>query len=623
MKLDGKRALFLASILFSFGNTHAQVPALDTALAPFYHGVASGDPTLNRVVLWTRVTPPATMQVPVSWRVALDTAFTQVVKSGTTLAKPYHDYTVKVSVTGLKRNTWYYYQFMALGKYSITGRTRTLQHGMSADSIRMAVVSCSNFQTGYFHAYRSLAMRNDVDVILHLGDYIYEYGTADPSYNPSVNRGHVPAGDAVSKSDYLARYSQYRLDPDLRFLHQQYPVICIWDDHEVANNAYKDGAENHDPVTQGNWLERMTAGRQAYLRWLPIRKPNPNGDSARIYRKFDFGKLIRLNILDTRLQGRTEQLDPADPNFSDTTRTMLGQTQRDWLFSKNNNSSAKWNIVAQQVMVAPMLAFGGILNNDQWDGYPAEKDRLYDNLTQNANKNFVVLTGDIHSGWGNDLPLPGYGIFNRSASAGVEFVTPSVTAPNPYGSLSPGLIQLFNSHARYVDLSYNGYQVIDVNHSRVQCDWYGVSTITSPTYTTSHESSWYVNDGERFLREAAGPSVRPASFQVPFAPGLPMPAPPAPARTTSRAASNMTLLGMYPNPVRDLLQLQAALARPDMIRVAVYDMQGRKVYQKVFEGVEGVRLYNLSLPELPAGAYLAVISSESDVYTRTMIRKQP
>jgi len=610
----------LAAMASSFPS-RAQLPPLDTALAPFYHGVASGDPSRGRVVLWTRVTPPSGAgQIPVTWRIATDTSFLQVVQSGTAVAKPYHDYTVKVTVTGLAKNTWYYYQFFALGKYSLTGRTRTLPFGAITDSVRMAIVSCSNFQGGYFNAYEALAQRNDVDVVLHLGDYIYEYDTTVNYFNPALNRTHVPSTEAITKSDYWARYSQYRLDPQARFLHQQYPMIAIWDDHEAADNAWIGGAANHDSLTEGDWSVRVTAARQAYVRWMPVIKPESKVDSSRLYRKFDFGKLIRLSILDTRLQGRTVQLDPSDPGFNDTARTLLGWGQREWLQKKISSSKAQWNILGQQVMVTPLTVFGTILNNDQWDGYPAERDRLYGWLQQYASKNFVVLTGDIHSSWGNDLPLPGYGIFNRSASAAVEFVTPSVSSPNPYSSLSPGLVQLTNIHARYVDLSYYGFAILDVNHDRVQCDWYAVSTVASTAYATSHKASWYVNDGEKFLREAAGPAVRPASKQVPFAPALPMAAPPSPARSVAAAVMPFVVLGSYPNPFSEAFSVQLQCPATDRLTVRLADRSGRTVFAEERDVAGGLQALMITPGPLDAGTYVLTVETGAGSWSGWLVK---
>ncbi len=611
--------LFLLSTITSL--TKAQPGTLDPALAPFYHGVASGDPTNNKVTIWTRVTTSSGNNVTVTWRVATDTNFTNIVKSGSIKAKSAEDYTVKVNVTGLTANSWYYYQFKALNKYSLTGRTKTLPTGSTADSVRMAVMSCTNYQSGYFNAYEALALRNDVDLVIYLGDYIYEYGKFGFGYDSSVHCVHDPITEAISLSDYQTRLSQYKLDPQTRYLHQQYPWICVWDDHEVADNAYKDGAENHDPATEGDWYTRLYAAKKAYFQWMPVRKPDPNGDSLRLYRNFTFGNLIKLEMLDTRLQGRTIQLGSSDPNFNDTSRTMMGIAQRSWLFNDLNNSTAKWNILGQQVMVAPLDIFGIPVNDDQWDGYPAERDRLYASFQQNSSKNMVVLTGDIHSAWGNDLPLSGYSAFNRSASAGVEFVTPSITSPNDFTTLNPGLIQLFNSEVRYVDLTYHGFEIIDVNKNRVQSDWYGVSTITSLNYTTNYKDSWKVNDGEKFLRHATTATSRPANRKVPFAPATPMPMPGSRMEELG-ADNNLVVLGVYPNPVTDAADVQLYLSSNADVQFMISDMVGKTVFS-MNEGLmaEGLHVMRIEMTSLSKGIYILNILADGCNYSRKIVKE--
>ncbi|MEO8147299.1 MAG: alkaline phosphatase D family protein [Bacteroidia bacterium] len=597
---------FMMIALVSLSN--AQGIALDTTLAPFYHGVASGDPTNNKVTIWTRVTANVTGNIAVTWRVSTDTAFNNIVASGTTMARSKSDYTVKVNVTGLKANRWYYYQFAALNKYSLTGRTKTLPAGTNVDSVRLAIMACTNYQAGYFNAYEELVHRNDIDAVIYLGDYIYEYEVGGFGYDASINRPHDPATEAITLSDYRTRHSQYKLDPQTRMLHQQFPFIAVWDDHEVANDSYKDGAENHD-ATEGNWYDRLHQARQAYFEWMPVRKPDPTGDSLRLYRKFTFGNLINLDMIDTRLQGRTIQLASGDAHFNDTDRTMMGIQQRQWLFNDFNASTARWNLIGQQVMMAPLVIFGAPLNIDQWDGYPAERERVYNSLNTNSSKNFVVLTGDIHSAWANDLRLPGYSIFNRSASAGVEFVTPSVTSPNPFSTISPGLVQLFNSHARYVDLSYHGFTIIDVNKNRVQGDFYDVNTITSPLYTSSFHEAWYVNNGEKFLRQATSASVRPANKQKALAPAVPMAY--GTPRMQAAIDNSLILLGVYPNPANDFAEAQFYIRKAGTVEISVVDVTGKTLYYFTEEKTgAGVYINRIDLTSLSAGNYLIVIKTD-------------
>ncbi|MCS7073045.1 MAG: alkaline phosphatase D family protein, partial [Bacteroidia bacterium] len=392
---------------------------LNPILKPFYHGVASGDPLTDRVILWTRVTPDtAGNPIQVNWRIATDTTFTTIINSGTVTTTPDRDYTVKVEATGLQPNTWYYYEFSALGRKSLIGRTKTLPTG-NLSNLRMAVTSCSDYQAGYFHAYRNIVQRNDADIVLHLGDYIYEY-TRD--VNNTIRPGLEPPTEIKTLEDYRARYSWYRLDNDLRTLHQQFPIITVWDDHESANDSYKDGAENHTEGAEGLWVDRKAAAIRAYNEWQPLRTNVT--DSAAIYRKFQFGNLVDLMMVDTRLYGRSKQESVTNTAaLADTNRTILGTQQMNWFRNQLGSSTAIWKIMGNQVMFAPLRIFGFAVNADQWDGYVADRNRITSFIEANNINNFVVLTGDIHSSWANDIPKSNYN-GQTGTTFGVEFVTP-------------------------------------------------------------------------------------------------------------------------------------------------------------------------------------------------------
>ncbi|MFN8237511.1 MAG: alkaline phosphatase D family protein [Chitinophagales bacterium] len=373
-----KSVLFVFSFILSLSFSYAILPSdeqmrsmADTSLAPFYHGVASGDPTPNAVIIWTRVTPEEAGTITGTWRMALDTNFTSIVQSGTFSTDSSRDYTVKIDVTGLSPNTWYYYEFTALGKNSLTGRTKTAPVG-GVNQLRFAFVSCSNYPGGYFNAYDRIKDRNDVDAVLHLGDYIYEYAT-----NIGAPRtDQMPSSEIIRLIDYRQRYSTHRLDPSTRKVHQQYPFITVWDDHETANNSYMNGAENHTTASEGPWSLRKAAGQQAYDEWMPIRLPEP-GNPNKIWRKISYGNLVDLFMLDTRLYARTEQ-----GVLADSLRKLLGTEQMAWLETELKNSTAKWKILGQQVMVGnlnPLWQLDGtgiILNTDQWDGYQTERKKI-------------------------------------------------------------------------------------------------------------------------------------------------------------------------------------------------------------------------------------------------------
>ena len=255
-------------LLLTHATSVGQSLDFDPDYKPFYHGVASGDPLADRVIIWTRVTPETSPMAPVDvhWQVATDSGMTHVVQSGVFTTDAERDYTVKVDVTDLAPYTTYYYHFSALNATSITGRTRTAPTADEADRLRFAVVSCSNYQAGYFSAYRKIAERADLDAVIHLGDYIYEYSASGEDFygNEDLrqNRSHLPDKEIVTLDDYRTRYSQYRLDPDLRAVHQQHPFIAVWDDHESTNDSYEDGAQNHQSETEGPWEERKSESKQ-------------------------------------------------------------------------------------------------------------------------------------------------------------------------------------------------------------------------------------------------------------------------------------------------------------------------------------------------------------------------
>ncbi|NDC42507.1 MAG: alkaline phosphatase, partial [Chitinophagia bacterium] len=307
-------------------------PAVAAALAPFYHGVASGDPLSDRVIIWTRYTPTSPVAASIDWQIATDSLFTSVVRSGTVATDSNVDYTVKVDVTGLTANTWYYYRFKSGTIKSITGRTHTLPVG-DIDSIRLAFVSCSDFQTGFFNVYNALSKRNDISAVVHLGDFYYEYKAGGSGAGTDTSRYHPATHDASTLADYRLWNSQYKLDPDLRNMLQQYPLIMVWDDHEVCNNAWFNNAENHNSSTQGNYFTRKKVARKAYFEWNPIRETAPGNDSV-VHRNFIFGKLFNLLMLDTRLEGRDSSLGALIPAtnayMNDTNRTLLGASQLTW-----------------------------------------------------------------------------------------------------------------------------------------------------------------------------------------------------------------------------------------------------------------------------------------------------
>ncbi len=494
---------------------HQQRSVVDPIMIPFYHGVASGDPTAGAVMLWTKVTDASNpASIDVAWEVATDVDFCNIVQQGVEQTDISRAYTVKIDVAGLMPDAVYYYRFYALGKYSIIGRTKTAPVGAVANA-RFAIVSCAEYENGYYNAYKEIANRNDLSAVIHLGDYIYEYGNGGLA---GTVRTADPSTEIISLSDYRTRHSHYKLDQDLRRMHQVYPMMSVWDDHEVANDGWYGGAQNHDGG-EGNWFDRKSVAIQAYNEWMPLRQPDPS-DDERIYRSFNYGDLADIIMLDTRYEDRDEQPSSIfDSDYDDPNYSILGTDQYNWLIGQLGASSAKWKVLGQQVMMAPLEIFGQPFNLDQWDGYPAERENLFNYVSSNNIDNLVVLTGDIHTAWANDLPMSGYDDNTGANSAGVEFVTSSVTSPNFPFPIGENLIQLANDHMKYVDLTSHGYMVMDLDHNRAHTEYYSLSTISDNSGTAIYENSLKANDGDNHLTGASGPlPLNPIGIAPPLAP---------------------------------------------------------------------------------------------------------
>ncbi len=500
----------------------------NAATAEFQHGVASGDPLADRVILWTRVTTNSSRElIAVQFVIALDPELTQVVSTGKTTTGAHRDFTVKIDALNLQPNTTYYYRFQFKDALSPVGRTKTLPVG-SPEHLRMAVVSCSNHAYGYFNAYRRIANRTDLDMVLHLGDYIYEY--ASEEYG-SV-RPCEPAHEIITLTDYRTRHAQYKRDADSQAMLRQHPLIAIWDDHETANNAYIDGAENHTPGTEGTWADRVNGALQAYYEWMPTREVDKT-NLRRDNRRFAFGDLVDLYMLEERLNARSVQL-PATlitelgpvftqtGEFLDPNRSMLGADEETWLIRHLRNSKARWKIIGQGVMFAQVKAVGApnalgggaFLNPDAWDGYQPSRDRLFDAFKGAHGKkpidNVVVLTGDIHSSWAADLtpdpnnPVAAAGGYDAATGAGslaVEFVGTSVSSPggdDPQGALA-ALLKSQNPHFKYIDLNRRGYMLLDVNTSRVVCEWWHLDTVATLDANEFLAAAYQVEAGQNRL----------------------------------------------------------------------------------------------------------------------------
>lgn len=470
--------------------------------ADFLHGVASGDPLQDKVILWTRLTPlDFSAPLKVTWEIAADDQFKQNLKTGTVETTKTDDFTVKVDATGLQAGTTYYYRFRFGSKVSPVGQTKTLP--VTTNKVSFAVCSCSNYPAGYFYVYREMAKQN-VDVVIHLGDYIYEYGADGYATEDAAKLGRTLPSDnnkeIIKLDDYRKRYALYRQDKDLQAVHQRHPFIVIWDDHELANDTWRDGAENHQD-NEGSFSDRKLAALQAYFEWMPIR-PVSNTDHLNIYRQFNFGSLVQLTMLDTRIIARDKQLEYKDyitssgldaqkfqADLTDPKRTLMGYTQRDWLVDKLKQSTATWNVIGQQVLMSKMwipaellaslgqITSGGTspdtlakmtaqitelvtlkLRLEQGDPTLTvqEKARVTTLVPYNLdawdgyytereflyaklaefNKKIIVLAGDTHNAWTSYL------YSQKGEYVGVELATSSVSSPGLEKYLSIPLAQL-------------------------------------------------------------------------------------------------------------------------------------------------------------------------------------
>lgn len=634
-------------------------------LKPFYHGVASGDPTTSGVVIWTRVTPEQSGPVEVEYKVATDLDFLNVVASGTLSTDEARDYTAKADIAGLQAGQAYFYYFRALGANSLVGRARTCPAG-PVNHLRFAVVSCSNYEGGYFNAYGMIAQRNDLDAVVHLGDYIYEYGAGTYSVN-LPGRTNEPANEILTLPDYRTRYGLYRLDEDLIRLHQQHTMISVWDDHESANDAYVDGADNHQP-NEGSWEDRKAISKQVYFEWMPVRD-NPD---ERIYRTVSYGDLADLIMLDTRLEGRV--MPP--PNFDtpdNPPRNMISQTQFDWLVDQLKNSQARWKVIGNQVLFSTFNvgfaggAFDGVPDPinidsirqaenifiDNWESYRTQRNAIIDTLRNADIDNVVIVTGDSHSSWAFDvtkqavqypiaafanLPQPnpynpttreGYDKQTGQGSWAVEFGAPSISSPNFDEAIGfaltvqfeqfirnpiPPLSLEYNPHLKFVDLDRHGYFLLDLKPDTAQANFYYVPSQYVDTLAESFEAGAFTLHAENRIRTHAQASAG-KTVQDPATPILPfgtVSARPDPAQGV--------LFSVFPNPASDYVMLQFGLNDPSEWQIELIDANGRSVLKHATGQLsKGLYQIRLALDGLPAGTYyLRMLSGKNNQVIRQL-----
>jgi alkaline phosphatase D len=520
----------------------------------FQHGVASGDPLGDRVILWTRVTPHKLdehREIDVTWQIAADAAMTQTVGGGRVVTGADQDFTVKVDATGLLPGHVYFYRFTSGGAVSPVGRTKTLpKHDVK--QVRLAVFCCANYPAGYFNVYADAAKQDDVDAALHIGDYIYEYESTGYACGKAVSLGRVsePRNLLIVLDDYRRRYAQYRGDADLQALHAAMPWIVVWDDHEFADDAWRDGSVDHRNSKNGPFSLRKAAAIQAYHEWMPIRAPEPD-NPERIYRSFDFGKLVSLHMLDTRMIGRDQQLmlasyydededfdaDKFKRDIASPARQMMGREQIAWLERQVAASQARWQVLGQQVLMARMEYPMPVLMDeiscadyaalkdrascaphsittkekdclaqptlpcylDSWDGYQNDRELVF-SIMRRHRKNMVVLAGDSHNAWASDLRD------KDGRQVGVEFAASSVSSPGlecSYPKRHPDavarMMEQMIETVYYAQTSKRGYLIITATDQEVRSDWRFVDTVFHHEFTA---------ETGRSLRTLAGPGNR-------------------------------------------------------------------------------------------------------------------
>ena len=469
--------------------------------SPFTLGVASGDPSPDGVVLWTRLAPdplngggmgPAPVEI--RWDIARDERMSGVVKSGTAVATSDWAHSVHVEVEGLDADRWYWYRFRVGDEQSAIGRTRTLPAASSVvERLRFAFVSCQHFEQGYFTAHRHLSAE-DVDLVFHLGDYIYEGPGTDGRVRRHIGRARM------TLDDYRNRYAQYRGDPDLQAAHAACPWIVTWDDHEVANNYAGDRADDNGPVEP--FLRRRAAAYRAYYEHMPLRRASiPRGPSLRLHRQFSYGTLASFFVLDTR-QYRTDQPCGGEPRAAcegvfDPRATLLGPEQERWLLDGLRGSRHRWNVMPQQVMMARTDSVPGPeqrLSMDRWSAYAAERTRVLDFLRTRRPANPIVLSGDIHSNWVNDLRVD----FDdpRSPVVATEFVGTSISSGGD-GSDVPEEAKKYLSENDFVKFfnSQRGYVSCELTSRTLRADYRIVEYVSRPGAPRQTKASFVVEDG--------------------------------------------------------------------------------------------------------------------------------
>ena len=520
-----RRSALKASSLAAIGLTATINGGCSKNTFYFNHGVASGDPLSDQVILWTRVTPEQPGPIEVSLEVSSSSDFNRIVFTKSLKTSSLSDYTVKYdfSIRDIfQSGEIFYYRFKAGTAISESGKTKTL--ALNIDKVKIGVFSCSNFPAGFFNAYQAAAEKNDLDLWLHLGDYLYEYPMGGYATSNAKKLGRVPSPlhEIITLADYRERHAQYKLDYGSKALHRNAPMVAVWDDHEFSNDTWKKGAENHSiDGSEGDFYARRSAAIKAYHEWMPIREQQ---NKRKIFREFKIGKLIQLLMLDTRQYERDKQIQPRDylsdsgfnqasfySDLSSLDRKLLGKEQLTWIEEKITAEDFKWTVMGQQVLMTklkfpdlskmlkkedvppflkPYLKFLGLgipSNLDAWDGYPAERNKFY-RLMQKLNKNFISLAGDTHNSWVSDLTN------DEGTKVGIELGAPSVTSPGITDVLKIDKKKFveeivgINPELSWMDPSQRGYLSLDFSEDDLIATFNFVKEIEKidPSISSAH-----------------------------------------------------------------------------------------------------------------------------------------
>jgi len=519
------------------------------SIGAFTHGVASGDPFSTSVVLWTRVSPNTESDINITWEVSRDKSFNEIARSGQYSTNKARDYCVKVIADKLDPGQTYYYRFRSGETLSAIGRTRTLATEQT-QQLRFAVVSCSNWQHGYFNVYDAIAKRaedNPYDAMIHLGDYYYEYRALE---NPRLSdRTHQPAHEIVTLEDYRQRHAQYRSDPALQSATAAMPLIAVWDDHETSNDSWVTGAENHQVETEGNWDARKQAALRAYYEWMPIREPKVGRVRSEIYRNFRFGDLANITCVETRLTARAEPIivesyidDISSEGGAETfrqdvlnapDREMFGADQQSFIIDamrQSKQDGVAWRMLANQVIMARLLTpdfspyideislkqietvwpkvrdfvtlskYNMPLYPDSWEGYPVAREKFYAALEAAGLRDMLVLTGDAHEFWVNELTS------ESGEKYGLELVTSSISSETLTAFLGDGtsdhnlLLTQKNGDARFYDATRNGFIDLTLTHKKAAVTMFNVDTVVSREYVLSETASFTVRKSKDTIK---------------------------------------------------------------------------------------------------------------------------